>query len=154
VKQVPWTIGGEPEEVDAGSFDGEVWVWLLRRDGHQRQIPVRISGTALNSRPVWDETEKAIESHGREAVLRVLNWPSPPDYIEFNTSQGPIYGPRVAHIRRAADAHSCQRCQMRDSDDLENFNWGVLDLGEIRATEHRFFDNLEQVPSHYRVCGR
>jgi hypothetical protein len=82
-----WVIASGPTEVRAGGYDGVLWQWRVRSDnGNEKNLLVGISGTALASRRLPEGTARAIASRGRSAVADVLDWPEPPDRIDFFTT--------------------------------------------------------------------
>lgn len=117
-----WSIVSGPDEVRAGGYDGVLWQWRLRRDGSTKVLLIGVSGTALASRTVPEITARAIASRGRSAVADVLDWPEPPDRMDFYTTDAPKIeggtppqepGDEDAELRRVKEWFSEQGLELK-----------------------------------------
>jgi hypothetical protein len=84
-----WSIESGPEEVTSGGYDGVLWRWYLEGLARRKPLLVGVSGTVLASRTIPEDTARAIASRGRSAVAEVLDWPEPPERIDFVTADAP-----------------------------------------------------------------
>ncbi len=92
-----WSIEDGPREWVGGGYDGSRWSFRLRSDdGRSANVTVSVSGTALASARVPQETARAIATRGESAVREVLAWPQPPSDIAFFSDTGPVTSGGVA----------------------------------------------------------
>jgi hypothetical protein len=89
-----WGPTGEGREVDAGGYDGTVWLWeLVSEDGAKRRnVRVQITGTAMATRDLHWRVAGARHGRGATEIARILQWDEPPEEIEFHSaSRTPTY---------------------------------------------------------------
>jgi hypothetical protein len=85
----PWNIVDGPRVIDDprdGDFDIG-WVWAIARGGERRNIVVYVAGGRLGSSELTDESNSAISTSGRSAVVDVLGDEDPPEQLVV-TSNG------------------------------------------------------------------
>jgi hypothetical protein len=62
------------------------WAWEIETDGERKTVLVELSRTAAVSESVADEALRALEDHGRAAVVATLAQESPPARIIIGTT--------------------------------------------------------------------
>src|SRR4051794_9621991 len=79
-----WTIAEGPGTTDRDAILEHAWT-LQGETGGQRSSRVEITRTVLNTRPLWDHVQQAIDSEGETAVAAFLHRPEPPEVIRIDT---------------------------------------------------------------------
>jgi len=87
-----WRVKSAAQQLPREGIDAIRWAYDLENDdGRQTRVIVAVSGTAMAVRTVESETADVIETQGRSAVERVLDWADPPQVIRFFSHGGAQY---------------------------------------------------------------
>jgi hypothetical protein len=81
-----WEIRGQIGPHTRSGYDGTGWLWEIGRGDDCRRVLVEITGSALSSASLPEETREAIETEGRSEVERVASFDDPPRIVTCGTT--------------------------------------------------------------------
>jgi hypothetical protein len=86
---VRWTItSDEPQRLDKPARqDRTIYTWRIAKGDEQRRVEVSLSSTAIED--AWSlssEIREAVETKGRSAVERYLEWDDPPERVQVTNN--------------------------------------------------------------------
>jgi hypothetical protein len=80
-----WSVQGQAQCVSSGSYDGQLWKWVLRSsDGGERSLIFAVTGSALSmeASALPSQVADARVTAGSAEVQKILSWRTPPERIE------------------------------------------------------------------------